>query len=66
MFNAVLERPDKAVETLAAQFPSLEDVVSRHDSAEELSTSPALAEWVERADHIQKKTEGVILIHDSG
>lgn len=59
--NAVLEKSDKTVETLAGQFPSLEDVVSRHDGGDGLSISPALAEWIEHSDHIQKKTEEDLL-----
>ena len=55
--DAVLEETDKAVETLAREFPSLEDLVSAHDSQEFLSTSAALAEWVDRDDHIQEEED---------
>lgn len=59
--NAALDKSDKAVETLAKQFPSPEDIVSQHDNAEEPSISPALGEWIDQSDHIQKKSEEDLL-----
>ena len=55
--NGVLEESDKAVEKLATQFPSLEDLVSAHDSQEFLSISASLAEWIDQNDHIQEEEQ---------
>ena len=54
-----LTRPSRQ---LTKEFPSLEDLVSQHDSSEELSISPALGEWVDQSDNIQKKNEEDLLI----
>ena len=55
--NAILRKADDAVDTLRLQFPSLEELVSRHDDVKNFSTSVPLREWLEQADHIQKEHE---------
>ena len=55
--NAILRKADDAVDTLRSQFPSLEEVVSRHDDIKNYSTSAPLREWLKQNDHIQKEHE---------
>ena len=52
--NDIVEKATQAVNTLSAEFPSLEEFVSQHDDPSDLSTSARLAEWI---DHIQKTHE---------
>ena len=55
--GAILAKADDAVDDLSRPFPSLEELVSRHDDLNDLSTSAPLREWVEQADHIEKDHE---------
>lgn len=55
--NHIVDKSEVAVATLAGEFPSLEELVSRHDSDAGFSVCTPLKEWMEQPDHIQRDLE---------